>query len=311
MKKALLILFLILSVICSYAQDGFEHLKHIPGCFLPPEADSGFWWSERGGLHDPELEYTPEKPAARIPGLQTVQLSSNMTLHFLSPQPIQYSDISVKAIEGDLPMSNLLRIRLKDGQSFSGAIVTIAGQDFIAQYQVIPDTGSQSAIVEIKPADCRALDMGSGMLTNTQLRTIAMDLLLKHAQKRRENAKGYGITAALNHVFTFDDYIFLDLGYRNSTNLKYDIGDLHFSIEDKKVTRATNVQSVTVKPEFILLDIPSFKTTYRNVFAFRKFTYPGNKVLKIELAEKQLSGRVVDLTIPYKDILEADAVVPN
>lgn len=91
-------------------------------------------------------------------------------------------------------------------------------------------------------------------------------------------------------------------------NLKYEIDELRFKIEDKKVTKATTVQSYEIKPDLVLFDIPFFKKHYRNIYVFKKFTFPGNKQLHVELSEKQLSGRVINLQIPYKDILEADMI---
>jgi hypothetical protein len=79
-------------------------------------------------------------------------------------------------------------------------------------------------------------------------------------------------------------------------------------MDDKKVTKATNVQSVELKPEFILFDTPVFQKTYRNIIVLKKLTFPGNKVLHLELNEKQLSGRVITLTISYQDILDADTI---
>ena len=53
----------------------------------------------------------------------------------------------------------------------------------------------------------------------------------------------------------------------------------------------------------------SFKRDYRNVFVFEKFTFPEDKVLVLEIDEKQVSGRVVRLEIEYSDILHADAFI--
>ncbi|RYZ31815.1 MAG: DUF4138 domain-containing protein, partial [Sphingobacteriales bacterium] len=39
-----------------------------------------------------------------------------------------------------------------------------------------------------------------------------------------------------------------------------------------------------------------------------KITFPGNKVLHIELSEKQISGRVITLNITYQDVLDADTI---
>jgi hypothetical protein len=112
----------------------------------------------------------------------------------------------------------------------------------------------------------------------------------------------------LNHVYTVRDYIFLDIGYHNKTNLKYDIADFRFKVDDKKVTKAANNQSVEVKPEFVLFNQPAFSKNYRNIFVFKKMSFPGNKVLHAEFSEKQLSGRVITLSISYQDILDADTL---
>jgi hypothetical protein len=54
--------------------------------------------------------------------------------------------------------------------------------------------------------------------------------------------------------------------------------------------------------------VSGFQKQYRNIFVFKKFTYPGNKLLHIELSEKQLSGRIITLSVPYKDVLKADII---
>ena len=38
----------------------------------------------------------------------------------------------------------------------------------------------------------------------------------------------------------------------------------------------------------------------------RKMTFPNDKVLTIELSEKQISGRNISLNIDYEDVLNAD-----
>lgn len=45
---------------------------------------------------------------------------------------------------------------------------------------------------------------------------------------------------------------------------------------------------------------------YRNVLVIPKLTFPEEKVLRLEISENQISGRVVVLTIEYEDILNAD-----
>ena len=255
---------------------------------------------------------TPLADGVKKYQLPIVYLPDNVSVHFISPEPIQYVDISIKSIIGDMPLKNVLRIKLKDSVKSADAVITIAGESFIAQYHVLlagPVTGRDAVTeIEIKPADCRPLDIAGISLSQPQLKTIANSLFCRKPERVKEHSSAFGIKAELNHLYAAGDYIFLDLGYTNKTNLKYDIADFRFKVDDKKVTKATNVQSVEIAPVFTLFDIPSFKKHYRNILVFKKMTFPGNKVLHIELSEKQISGRIIHLDVSYQDVLNADAV---
>ena len=239
---------------------------------------------------------------------QVVSLPENTTLHFISPEPIQYVDISSKNIVGDLPLKNVLCIRLKDSCKATDAIVTIVGEKYIAHYHLVPGGTNVPTEINILPADTRPLDISGIEFSQNQLKVMALRLFSKRPDKRIEHAAAFNLNASVNHLYTAGDYIFLDLTYKNSTNLKYDIDQLRFKVDDKKVTKATNVQSVEIDPVYTLFDVSSFKKHYRNIFVFKKITFPGNKVLQVELSEKQFSGRIISLAISWKDILEADTI---
>src|SRR3546814_15126789 len=76
-------------------------------------------------------------------GLPSIAVGSGLTIHFLSPEPIQYVDISSQRLVGDLPVENLLRVRIKE-DSLSGnkmlhkdlGLLTIVGESFMAQYNL-------------------------------------------------------------------------------------------------------------------------------------------------------------------------------
>ena len=56
----------------------------------------------------------------------------------------------------------------------------------------------------------------------------------------------------------------------------------------------------------VLEQSKSFLHGYRNVIVVRKLTFPNDKVLSIELSEKQISGRTISLNIDYEAVLSAD-----
>jgi len=242
--------------------------------------------------------------------LPIVYLPDSLSVHFISPEPIQYVDISTKNIIGDLPVKNVLRIRYKDTVKSKDAVVTIAGEKFIAQYHIQWSSNDNALVkseIEVGPSETRPLDMGIS-LSQPELQKFAAELFCQYPEANLEHAKAYGLKARLNHIYTLGDYVFIDVSYDNRTKLHYDIDEFRFKIDDKKVTKATTVQSLEIKPEYTLLDQSGFTRHYRNIFAFKKFTIPDNKVFHIELNEKQLSGRVITLEIPYNDILHADVV---
>jgi conjugative transposon TraN protein len=246
--------------------------------------------------------------------LPVIDLPGNVSLHFISPEPIQYVDISVKSISGDLPIKNILRIkRVADSVASDrpDAIVTIAGESFIAQYRVrfvalVPGK-EYPAQIEILPEHMKPLETGV-TFSKVQLERLATILLFKKDKKPVVRTKAFGISGKVSHLATFGDYIFLNLNYQNATNLKYDTDEIRFKIEDQKINKATTVQSIEIKPEFVLFQSPAFKRNFRNIYVFKKFSFPGHKILKIELNEKQISGRVIIMKLKYRDLLEADSI---
>ena len=255
---------------------------------------------------------TPFADGVKKHDLPIIYLPENVSVQFISPEPIQYVDISEKNVIGDLPLKNVLRIRLKDSVKTADAVVTITGEKFIAQYHILsadPITGRDAVTeIAINPADTRPLDISGVSLSQPQLKSMALNLFCKKPGHPIEHTKAFGLKASLYRIYSAGDYIFLNLGYENRTNLKYDLDELRFKVDDKKIIKATNVQSVEIKPEYVLFDNPVFQHSYRNIIVLKKMSFPGDKVLHIELSEKQLSGRVITLTISYKDVLDADVI---
>jgi conjugative transposon TraN protein len=255
---------------------------------------------------------TPFAEGVKRNSLPVVYLPENVSVQFISPEPIQYVDISAKSVIGDLPLKNVLRIRLKDSVKTADAILTITGEKFIAQYRVIRAdsiTARDSRTeIAIEPTDTKPLDISGIGFSQNQIKQIALNLFCKRPGKAIEKTKAFDLKAELYHVYTAGDYIFIDLGYWNKTNLAYNIEDFRFHIDDKKITKATNVQSVELHPEFVLFNNPLFQKTYRNIIVLRKLSFPGNKILHIELSERQFSGRVITLNISYQDVLDADII---
>ena len=115
------------------------------------------------------------------------------------------------------------------------------------------------------------------------------------------------MTMRLNNIYSVGDYFFIDFSIENRTNIRFDIDELRIKLADKKQSKATNSQIIELTPTLVLDQSKSFKHGYRNVIVLKKMTFPNDKVLSIELSEKQISGRTITLNIDYEDVLYADS----
>lgn len=249
--------------------------------------------------------------------LQRLYINEEISLHFISPEPIQYVDISTKNMVGDIPVENVFRIKaVSDSvQHLNGVnkplgVVTIIGQKYIAQYDLwySADSRKLETQVDILPADTNPLDIGATPLSTNELKHFSIEAYKKKKSNFNIYSTRYGISGRVDNIFTFDDYVFLDITYTNKTDLKFDLDQVRFKIEDKRITKATNVQAIEIKPEYQLFDKSTFKKSHRNIYVLKKFTFPNNKVLSIELTESQVSGRTLVLHLDYSDLLTADTL---
>lgn len=253
--------------------------------------------------------------------LPVISVMQGSTLHIVSPEPIQYVDISTSEYLGDLPVENVLRLKLlqdtvplfdKGEVNYrnTDAIVTLVGQSFYAQYKVKEtfNASNVTSSIEVLPQHTRQLDFPDITLTNHEMKSYSLDVIRRKRTFHNVTSKTHGMVAWLNNIYAYGDYIFLDISFLNKSKLKYDIDQFRFNIKDKKITKATNVQDIEIVPVFSLYDQPYFKKEFRNVFVFKKFTYPNGKILSIQLAEDQYSGRTIELNIDYRDLLNADTL---
>ena len=120
-------------------------------------------------------------------------------------------------------------------------------------------------------------------------------------------SRKHRVEMRLNNVYAVGEYFFIDFSVENKTNIRFDIDELRVKLSDKKVQKATNNQTIELTPSLVLDKCKSFLHGYRNVIVIKKMTFPNDKVVVIELSEKQISGRTISISIDYEDVLSADA----
>ncbi|WP_457915821.1 conjugative transposon protein TraN [Elizabethkingia anophelis] len=252
---------------------------------------------------------TPEKYVMELPQLN---ISDGVSLHIISPEPIQFVDLSTDNLIGDLPAENIARVKIGKAGAVNKddlGIITVVGQSFMAQYKVNyknSETHNTITQIQIQPEDMQPLEYPKIAFSNQELYNFSMNILKKKTKAPLREVNDFKLSIQLNNVYVISDYIFLDISFNNDSNLSYNIDGLKFSIEDKKIYKATNNQSLELKPEYQLYRQSQFKKNFHNIYVFKKFTYPNSKVMVIRLIEEPISGRTVEMKIKYSDILKAD-----
>ena len=243
-------------------------------------------------------------------GLGTIYVNENVTTHLVMPETIRLVDISTDTIVGNQVNDNIVRLKPKNAMSDydEAGIVTVIGERHIAQYRLVYRTSTTPAVTRFTVP---YWDMQYYQNPDVQMSVAEMSryaIRMFNAKRTVENihSKKDKMKAWVNHICSAGDYFFIDFSMENKTKIPYDISDIRVKLEDKKQKKATNYQSIELTPEYMLHNNKHFTKRYRNVIVIKKLTFPDAKVLKIEVSENQISGRVITLDINYDDVLNAD-----
>lgn len=244
--------------------------------------------------------------------MEQLTVNEQVTTVITATEPIRFVDISTDKIAGDQPINNTIRLKPKEAGHEDGevlAIVTIVTERYRTQYALIYTTRMQEAVTdkEIQPAEMAAYHNPAVSLSTEDMYRIARQVWLSPARYRNVSRRQHRMTMRLNNIYAVGDYFFIDFSIENRTDIRFDIDEIRVKLADKKVSKATNAQVVELKPEMELEQRRSFLHGYRNVLVVKKMTFPNDKVLTIEVSERQISGRTIALNIDYEDVLCADS----
>ena len=244
--------------------------------------------------------------------MEQLTVNEHVTTVITSSEPIRLVDISTDVVAGDKPIGNVIRLKPKEGGHEDGevlAIVTVVTERFRAQYALVYTTRLEEAVTdkEVQPSEQTAFHNPAVSMSTEDMVRFARRIWNSPAKYRHVSTRHRRMVMRLNNIYSVGEYFFIDFSVENRTNLRFDIDELRFKLADKKQQKSTNVQIVELEPVLLLDKSGSFRHGYRNVVVLRKMTFPGDKVLSIELSEKQISGRTITMTIDYEDVLAADS----
>lgn len=244
--------------------------------------------------------------------LEQITVNEQVTTLVTASEPILFVDVSTDKVAGDKPIENTVRFKPKDAEHTDGevlAIATIVTERYRTQYALVYTTKMTEAVTdkEIAPYERTAYRNPAVSLSTEDMTKFARRVWNSPAKIHNVKAKSNRMLMRLNNIYAVGEYFFLDFSVDNRTNIRFDIDELRVKLVDKKVQKATNNQTIELPLALVLDYSRSFLHGYRNVIVFKKMTFPNDKVVTIELSEKQISGRAISISVDYEDVLSADA----
>ena len=244
--------------------------------------------------------------------MELLTVNEQVTTVITATEPIRFVDISTDKVAGDQPISNTIRLKPKEAGHADGdvlAIVTIVTERYRVQYALIYTTRLQEAVTdkEVEMEEQQPFHNPAVSLSTEDMYRFARQIWTSPARYRDVSNRKHRMTMRLNNIYAVGEYFFIDFSVENRTDIRFDIDEIRVKLADKKVSKATNSQIIELKPEMMLEKTKSFLHGYRNVMVVRKMTFPNDKVLTIEMSEKQISGRTISVNIDYEDVLNADS----
>lgn len=260
------------------------------------------------------MSATPIMAQQTYEELEQLTVNENVTTVITASEPIRFVDISTDHVVGDQPINNTIRLKPKEGADVHEdgdiiAIVTVVTERYRSQYALIYTTRLTEAVTDkqIQPEERIPFHNPSVTMSTEDMTQFARKIWNSPARIRNVATKQHRMTMRLNNIYSVGEYFFLDFSIENRTNIRFDIDEIRVKLCDKKQSKATNVQMIELTPAMILDESKRFSKGYRNVIVLKKLTFPNDKILSIEISEKQISGRNITLNIDYEDVLYADS----
>lgn len=257
--------------------------------------------------------------ASAVAPKQTILINDEVTTHIVMPEDIKMVDLSTAKVIGNQCADNIVRIKpfiesdpeveptvYREGELLG--TLTLIGERHLAQYDVVytATPARAASIYQVQYSGLQSYINPEVSMPKSEMTRYAWAVYGSDRKFNQLVFSANGMKAIVNNIYSIGDFFFIDYSLQNKTKIAYDIEEMRVKLTDKKEVKATNSQTIELTPAYSLNLVKRFKKKYRNVLVIPKLTFPDEKVLRIEIAENQISGRVITMTIEYDDILNAD-----
>lgn len=250
-----------------------------------------------------------------------MEVTYDKTSHLIFPTAIRYVDLgSEYLIAGKAEdAENVLRVKatVKDFEPETNfSVITNDGRfySFNVYYSSYPEVLSydlltmQKAVDKANGNDVLFEELGNN---SPSLAGLLLETIYKKDKRivKHIGAKSFGIQFILKGIYIHNGKYYFHTELRNKTNVPFQIDFINFKVVDKKVAKRTVVQERPMIPlrTYKPLDEIGGKLTEQNVFLLDQFTIADDKVLLIEIFEKN-GGRHQTLQIENSDLIKARLV---
>ena len=276
-------------------------------------------------------QMTPETPAEIRP--LRIEAGFTKTVHILFPSPVTYIDIgSMDIIAGKADgAENVVRVKAAVRNFAAETNLTVITEDggfftFDVYYAENPAVSTLNLTVQEpqpesmkKPAavgypqptapasEGRVLLREVGREKPATVKRMLSDI---YRQNRTDvkgiRAKKYGIEVEVLGIYVFNDVIYIHSCISNDTNISFEVDARRFIVADRKLAKRTAQQQTPLEVLRVCNDpaVGRGHQRQRTVFALPKLTISDDKVLLLEIIEKN-GARHQTVEIPAEELLEA------
>ncbi|MFH6960685.1 conjugative transposon protein TraN [Flavobacterium aquidurense] len=247
-----------------------------------------------------------------------MEVTYDKTSHLIFPTAIRYVDLgSEYLIAGKADdAENVLRVKasVRDFEAETNfSVITNDGRfySFNVHYSSYPEALSydlltmQKAVDKANGNDVLFEELGSN---SPSLAGLLLETIYKNNKRivKHIGAKSFGIQFILKGIYIHNGKYYFHTELGNRSNVPFQIDFINFKIVDKKVAKRTVVQEKLLTPlrTYKPLEGIAGKSTDQNVFLLDQFTLADDKVLLIEIFEKN-GGRNQTLQIENSDLIKA------
>ena len=276
-------------------------------------------------------QMTPETPAEIRP--LRIEAGFTKTVHILFPSPVTYIDIgSMDIIAGKADgAENVVRVKAAVRNFAAETNLTVITEDggfftFDVYYAENPAVSTLNLTVQEpqpesmkKPAavgypqptapasEGRVLLREVGREKPATIKRMLSDIY----RQNRTDVKGirtkkYGIEVEVLGIYVSNDVIYIHTCMYNDTNISFEVDARQFIVADKKLAKRTAQQQTPLEILRVCNDpaVVRGHQRQRTVFALPKLTISDDKVLLLEIVEKN-GARHQTVEIAAKELLDA------